>query len=79
MTVRNLIPLIKCNDVILMCGEDEICLIRKDYVEDILSEKYLDMKVDYIENDEAILDTIVVHVLKKDVTFYADGKEVEEE
>lgn len=64
MTVRSLVPLIKCNDMLLLCDRIELGLIRCDCVEDMLSEKYLDMEVDYIESDEDIPNTVVIHVLK---------------
>lgn len=62
MTVRDLIPLIKCNDLQLVCNGEELCLIRNDYIEGMFSEKYLSMLVDYIENDESVPDTIIIHV-----------------
>lgn len=62
MTLRDLAPLIKCNDLQLACGGEELCLIRNGYIEGMFSEKYLGMVVDYIENDESMPDTIIVHV-----------------
>lgn len=64
ITVRDILPLIKYNDVRLVRGEDEICLIRKDYNNELFSEKYLNMAVAYIENEEEILDTINIHIKK---------------
>lgn len=62
MTLRDLAPLIKCNDLQLVCNGEELCLIRNGYIEGTFSEKYLSMVVDHIENDESVPDTIIVHV-----------------
>lgn len=64
ITVRDILPLIRYNDVRLVKGEDEVCLIRKDYGDELFSEKYLNMVVDYIENEEDILDTINIYIKK---------------
>lgn len=42
--------------------EDEICLLRKDFIAETLSDKILGMMVTGIENDEAILDTVNIYV-----------------
>lgn len=67
VTIRKLLPLIKWNDVRIVNGEEEeICLIRKDYIDNIFSEKFLDIEVNYIDNDESILDTINIHIKKEE-------------
>lgn len=45
-----------------MYGGDEICLLSKDYTQEILSLEYLNMTVDSIYNEEEILDTINVRL-----------------
>lgn len=57
--LKELIPLMRENDVRLVDSDgSEICLLRKDYMHDILSEKYLNMMVNSIYNEEEILDTV---------------------
>lgn len=57
--LKELIPLMRENDVRLVDSDgSEICLLRKDYIHDILSEKYLNMMVNSIYNEEEILDTV---------------------
>ena len=57
--VKDILPLVKWNDVRLVLDEeDEICLLRKDFIAETLSDKILGMMVTGIENDEAILDTV---------------------
>lgn len=61
--VKDILPLVKWNDVRLVLGEeDEICLLRKEFVTETLSDKILEMTVIGIENDEAILDTVNIYV-----------------
>ena len=61
--LKDLLPLIQENDIRLLCSdEDEICLLRKDYTQEILSSRYLNMTVDSIYNEEEILDTINVRL-----------------
>lgn len=61
--VKDLLPLIWYNDIRLVNGaNEEICLLRKDFTERILSDKYLNMEVECVENDECILDTVNIHV-----------------
>lgn len=65
VTLRDLLPLIKWNDVRIINaenGEEEICSIGKEYLKDILSEKFLGLTVDYIDVDETILETINIYV-----------------
>lgn len=63
--VRDLLPIIQYNDVLLMNhNREEICLIRKDFSGNILSNDYLDMEVEYIENDESVTDTILITIKK---------------
>lgn len=64
--VKDLLPLIWYNDIRLVVGNEEVCLIRKDFNKKILSDKYLNMEVECIENDECILDTVNIHVKKKE-------------
>ena len=60
--VKDVLPLVKWNDVRLVLGkEDEICLLRKDFIAETLSDKILGMMVTGIENDEAILDTVNIY------------------
>lgn len=70
--VKDILPLVKWNDVRLVLGEeDEICLLRKEFITETLSDKILEMTVTGIENDEAILDTvnIYVFVIKRRIKF----------
>lgn len=61
--VKDILPLVKWNDVRLVLGEeDEICLRGKDFIAETLSDKILGMMVTGIENDEAILDTVNIYV-----------------
>lgn len=61
--VKDILPLVKWNDVRLVLGEeDEICLLRKEFITETLSDKILEMTVTGIENDEAILDTVNIYV-----------------
>lgn len=65
--VKDLLPIIWYNDVLLMShNREEICLIRKDFNGNILSNEYLDMEVEFIENDECVTDTILIAVKKED-------------
>ena len=44
--VKDVLPLVKWNDVRLVLGkEDEICLLRKDFIAETLSDKILGMMV----------------------------------
>lgn len=57
--LKDLLPLIQENDVRLLDSDgNEICLLRKDHTQEIFSEKYLDMVVDSIYNEEEISDTV---------------------
>ena len=49
-------------DDMLSSDGDEICLLSKDYTQEILSLEYLNMTVDSIYNEEEILDTINVRL-----------------
>lgn len=61
--VKDILPLIQWNDAQIMKDiDDEICLLRSDFITGSLSEKVLNMTVTGIENDENIEDTIVVYV-----------------
>lgn len=61
--LKDLVPLIRENDIRLLSSDgDEICLLSKDYTQEILSLEYLNMTVDSIYNEEEILDTINVHL-----------------
>lgn len=59
LVLKDLLPLMRENDVRLLDFDgNEICLLRKDHTQEILSEKYLDMVVDSIYNEEEISDTV---------------------
>lgn len=61
--VKDILPLVKRNDVRLVLGEeDEICLLRKEFITETLSDNILEMTVTGIENDESILDTVNIYV-----------------
>ena len=61
--LKGLVPLIRENDIRLLSSDgDEICLLSKDYTQEILSLEYLNMTVDSIYNEEEILDTINVRL-----------------
>lgn len=61
--LKDLVPLIRENDIRLFSSDgDEICLLSKDYTQEILSLEYLNMTVDSIYNEEEILDTINVRL-----------------
>ena len=61
--VKDILPLIQWNDAqIIKNLDEEICLIRNDFISGSLSEEILNMTVTGIENDENIEDTIVVYV-----------------
>ena len=61
--VKDILPLVKWNDVRLVLGEeDEMCLLRREFITETLSDKILEMTVTGIENDEAILDTVNIYV-----------------
>ena len=65
--VKDLLPLIIWyNDIRLVVANEEVCLIRKDFNKKILSDKYLNMEVECIENAECILATVNIHVKKKE-------------
>lgn len=66
VTLKNLLPLIRYNDVRLIDAcDDEICLLRKQYLDNFISEDFLNTEVNYIENEEAVLDTINIHLFIK--------------
>lgn len=59
LVLKDLLPLMRENDVRLLDSDgNEICLLRKDHTQEILSEKYLNMTVDSIYNEEEISDTV---------------------
>lgn len=61
--LKDLVPLIRENGIRLLSSDgDEICLLSKDYTQEILSLEYLNMTVDSIYNEEEILDTINVRL-----------------
>ena len=61
--LKDLVPLIRENDIRLLSSDgDEICLLSKDYTQEILSLEYPNMTVDSIYNEEEILDTINVRL-----------------
>lgn len=61
--LKDLVPLIRENDIRLLSSDgDEICLLSKDYTQEILFLEYLNMTVDSIYNEEEILDTINVRL-----------------
>lgn len=61
--VKDILPLVKWNDVRLVLGEeDEICLLKKEFITETLSDNILEMTVTGIENDESILDTVNIYV-----------------
>lgn len=61
--VKDILPLVKWNDVrLVLSEEDEICLLRKEFITETLSDNILEMTVTGIENDESILDTVNIYV-----------------
>lgn len=65
--VRDILPLIQWNDAqIIKDQEEEICLLRNDFMVGSLSEEILNMTVTGIENDENIDNTVVVYVTDKE-------------
>ena len=65
--VRDILPLIQRNDAqIIKDLDEEICLLRNDFMVGSLSEEILNMTVTSIENDENIENTIVVYVADKE-------------
>ncbi len=61
--VRDILPLIQWNDAQIIKDQDEeICLLRNDFIVGSLSEEILNMTVTGIENDENIENTVVVYV-----------------
>ena len=65
--VRDILPLIQWNDAQIIKDQDEeICLLRNDFMVGSLSEEILNMTVTGIENDENIENTIVVYVTDKE-------------
>lgn len=65
--IRDIIPLIQWNDAqIIKNLDEEICLLRNDFMIGSLSEEILNMTVTSIENDENIENTIVVYVSDKE-------------
>ena len=56
--VRDILPLIQWNDAQIIKDQDEeICLLRNDFMVGSLSEEILNMTVTGIENDENIENT----------------------
>lgn len=65
--VRDILPLIQWNDAQIIKDQDEeICLLRNDFMVGSLSEEILNMTVTGIENDENIENTVVVYVTDKE-------------
>lgn len=65
--VKDILPLIQWNDAQIVKGNDEeICLLRNDFMIGSMSEKVLNMTVTGIENDENIENTIIVYVTDKE-------------
>lgn len=65
--VKDILPLIQRNDAqIIKDLDEEICLLRNDFMVGSLSEEILNMTVTSIENDENIENTIVVYVADKE-------------
>ena len=65
--VRDILPLIQWNDAQIIKDQDEeICLLRNDFMLGSLSEEILNMTVTGIENDENIENTVVVYVTDKE-------------
>lgn len=65
--VRDILPLIQWNDAQIIKDQDEeICLLRNDFMVGSLSEEILNMIVTGIENDENIENTVVVYVTDKE-------------
>ena len=65
--IRDIIPLIQWNDAQIRKNlDEEICLLRNDFMIGSLSEEILNMTVTSIENDENIENTIVVYVSDKE-------------
>ena len=68
--VKDILPLIQWNDAQIIKGlDEEICLLRNDFMVKSLSEEILNMIVTSIENDENIENienTIVVYVADKE-------------
>ena len=59
--IRDIIPLIQWNDAqIIKNLDEEICLLRNDFIIGSLSEEILNMTVTSIENDENIENTIAL-------------------
>ena len=65
--VKDILPLIQWNDAQIIKDQDEeICLLRNDFMVGSLSEEILNMTVTGIENDENIENTVVVYVTDKE-------------
>ena len=65
--VKDILPLIQWNDAQIIKDQDEeICLLRNDFMVGSLSEEILNMTVTGIENDENIENTIIVYVTDKE-------------
>lgn len=63
--VRDILPLIQWNDAQIIKDQDEeICLLRNDFMVGSLSEEILNMTVTGIENDEKILRTLSSFMLQ---------------
>ena len=70
--VRDILPLIQWNDAQIIKDQDEeICLLRNDFMVGSLSEEILNMTVTGIENDENIENTVVVYVTDEEDQIYA--------
>jgi len=54
------------NSEIIKDQDEEICLLRNDFMVGSLSEEILNMTVTGIENDENIENTVVVYVTDKE-------------
>jgi hypothetical protein len=65
--VKDILPLIQWNDAQIIKDQDEeICLLRNDFMVGSLSEEILNMTVTGIENDENIENTVIVYVTDKE-------------
>ena len=62
--VRDILPLIQWNDAQIIKDQDEeICLLRNDFMVGSLSEEILNMTVTGIENDENIENIIIMFLI----------------
>lgn len=59
--IGNILPLIKYNDIRIVCKECEICLLREGKT-DTLSEKYLNTKISCITCEDDLPNTINIYI-----------------